>query len=80
MNLGDDRPFLPEGTTGTVRLSPPASATKLCLTYEIVGTTDALYLQAPQGLTVHTTVCEPMRVIARLFWRGQHHVPHRGST
>jgi hypothetical protein len=50
MNLGDDRPFLPEGTTGTVRLSPPASATKLCLTYEIVGTTDALYLQAPQGL------------------------------
>ena len=50
MNLGDDRPFLPEGTTGTVRLSPPPSATKLCLTYEIVGTTDALYLQAPQGL------------------------------
>ena len=50
MNLGDDRPFLPEGTTGTLRLSPPASATKLCLTYEIVGTTDALYLQAPQGL------------------------------
>ena len=50
MNLGDDRPFLPEGTTGTVRLSPPVSATKLCLTYEIVGTTDALYLQAPQGL------------------------------
>ena len=50
MDLGDDRPFLPEGTTGTVRISPPPSAAEVCLTYEIVGTTDALYLQAAQGL------------------------------
>lgn len=50
MNLGEDRPFLPEGTTGTVSLDPPSFATKLCLTYELIGSTDALYFQATQGL------------------------------
>ena len=50
LNLGNDRPFLPEGTAGSLLLSPPLQATEVCLVYETVGQPAALYLQSATGL------------------------------
>ncbi|MGA0353026.1 MAG: hypothetical protein ACO3NY_05175 [Poseidonia sp.] len=50
LSLGEDRPFLPEGTAGNLSITAPAEAVKLCLTYEVVGATGGLFLRGPEGL------------------------------
>ena len=50
MGLGEDRPFLPEGTDGSLRIDAPSNAVEMCLTYEIIGSTGGFYLQASRGL------------------------------
>lgn len=50
LGLGNDRPFLPEGTVGVVSVGPPAGAVEACLTYEVIGQPKAIYLQASGGL------------------------------
>ena len=50
MGLGDDRPFLPEGTDGNLTLVAPAGAERMCLTYEVVGSTGGLFMRAVEGL------------------------------
>lgn len=50
LGLGEDRPFLPEGTPGTLRLDQPLGAKQLCLVYEIIGNSEGLYLQSNSGL------------------------------
>ena len=50
MGLGDDRPFLPEGTDGFLSISAPANAVEMCLIYEVIGSIGGLYLQASSGL------------------------------
>ena len=50
LGLGDDRPFLPEGTDGNLTLVAPAGAERMCLTYEVVGSTGGLFMRAVEGL------------------------------
>lgn len=50
LDLGQDRPFLPEGTVGELRVEAPETASTMCLVYEIIGQTDGFYLQASSGL------------------------------
>jgi hypothetical protein len=50
LNLGTDRPFLPEGTAGVLRIVAPREATELCVVYEVIGQPAALYLQSSSGL------------------------------
>ncbi|MGB1354361.1 MAG: hypothetical protein ACPG79_01050 [Poseidonia sp.] len=50
MNLGDERPFLAEGTPAKVKVSSPTAATKLCMTYEVIGEVNGLYIQSSSGL------------------------------
>ena len=50
LNLGEDRPFLPEGTIGQLQVDAPDQATTVCLVYEVIGQTDGLYLQSSTGL------------------------------
>lgn len=50
LGLGEERPFLPEGTAGNLSVAAPANAVRVCLTYEIVGSTGGLFLRAPAGL------------------------------
>ncbi|MBR68109.1 MAG: hypothetical protein CMA86_01180 [Euryarchaeota archaeon] len=50
LQLGEDRPFLAEGTEGLLTLEQPAGARKMCLVYEVVGTLEGLYLQSATGL------------------------------
>ena len=48
--LGEDRPFLPEGTEGELQVQAPENAVNMCLVYEVIGQTDGLYLQSATGL------------------------------
>ena len=50
LNLGTDRPFLPEGTAGMLRIVAPQEAVELCVVYEVIGQPAALYLQSSSGL------------------------------
>jgi len=50
LELGEDRPFLPEGTVGQLQVDAPDQATTVCLVYEVIGQTDGLYLQSSTGL------------------------------
>ena len=50
LELGEERPFLPEGTEGILTVAAPAEAARVCLTYEVVGSTGGLFLRAPSGL------------------------------
>ena len=50
LELGEDRPFLPEGTVGKLQVDAPEQATTVCLVYEVIGQTDGLYLQSSTGL------------------------------
>ena len=50
LDLGEDRPFLPEGTVGQLQVDAPDQATTVCLVYEVIGQTDGLYLQSSTGL------------------------------
>lgn len=50
LELGEDRPFLPEGTVGQLQVNAPDQATTVCLVYEVIGQTDGLYLQSSTGL------------------------------
>jgi len=50
LQLGEDRPFLPEGTDGVLKIEPPQHAVRMCLVYEVIGQTDGLYLQSSTGL------------------------------
>lgn len=50
LQLGEDRPFLPEGTEGELRVEAPEDATTMCLVYEVIGQTEGLYLQSSTGL------------------------------
>ena len=50
LGLGEERPFLPEGTEGNLTVAAPAEAARVCLTYEVVGSTGGLFLRAPSGL------------------------------
>jgi hypothetical protein len=48
--LGEDRPFLPEGTVGELEIQAPVNANNMCLVYEVIGQTEGLYLQSSTGL------------------------------
>ena len=50
LQLGEERPFLPEGTEGELRVEAPEDATTMCLVYEVIGQTEGLYLQSSTGL------------------------------
>lgn len=50
LQLGEERPFLPEGTEGELRIEAPEVATTMCLVYEVIGQTEGLYLQSSTGL------------------------------
>jgi hypothetical protein len=50
LNLGNDRPFLPEGTPTDLRLQPPTGYAKVCLMYEVIGQPSAIYVNATSGL------------------------------
>ena len=50
LGLGEDRPFLPEGTEGNLSVVAPEGAVKMCMTYEVIGATGGLYLRGPEGL------------------------------
>ena len=70
LGLGDDRPFLPEGTDGNLTLVAPAGAERMCLTYEVVGSTGGLFLRALRGWTAPITGYEPTLATIRpaLTW------------
>ena len=51
LQLGEDRPFLPEGTDGELKIDAPQHAVRMCLVYEIIGQTDGFYLQSSTGLS-----------------------------
>lgn len=50
LGLGEDRPFLEEGTPSTLEMSGPMGATEVCLVYEVIGKVEGLYLQSTTGL------------------------------
>jgi len=50
MALGDERVFLAEGTEAQVKVSSTNPASKLCLTYEVIGQVEGLYVQSTNGL------------------------------
>ena len=50
MALGDERVFLAEGTEAQVKVSSTNPASKLCLTYEVIGQVEGLYVQSSNGL------------------------------
>ncbi len=50
LSLGEDRPFLSEGTVGLLEVSAPENAVQMCLVYEIIGQTGGFYLQSSNGL------------------------------
>ena len=50
LELGEDRPFLHEGTVGDLAIEAPEDAQSMCLVYEVIGQTGGLYLQSSAGL------------------------------
>jgi len=50
LNLGQERPFLLEGTTADLEVEAPAGAVEMCLVYEVIGSPDAVYVNASSGL------------------------------
>ncbi|MDA9167999.1 hypothetical protein N9N91_00405 [Candidatus Poseidonia alphae] len=51
LGLGDDRPFLIEGTPGLISVtSPSQNYTELCVVYETVGLLEGIYLKSESGL------------------------------
>jgi len=49
LNLGQERPFLLEGKTASLEIEVPEGAVEMCLVYEIIGSTDAVYVNASSG-------------------------------
>ena len=50
LQLGEERPFLPEGTEGELRIEAPEDANTMCLIYEVIGQIEGFYLQSSTGL------------------------------
>lgn len=48
--LGEDRPFLPEGTVGQLQVKAPENVVRMCMVYEVIGQTGGFYLQSTTGL------------------------------
>ena len=51
LGLGNDRPFLPEGTAGALLVDAPAGAIEVCLIYEVVGQPAGMYVQSADGFS-----------------------------
>lgn len=50
LGLGEERPFLAEGSPGVLEIQAPLGRSEVCLVYEVIGSPSALYLNASSGL------------------------------
>ncbi len=65
LGLGEDRPFLPEGTEGNLSVVAPEGAVKMCLTYEVIGATGGCFCVALKDWSDPITAFVPMLVTIR---------------